>query len=50
MGRTRAEGNAGPFRLEQSRKVKDVVSVPVIANGGIMTHKQALDVLKSNRG
>lgn len=43
-GRTRAEGNSGPVRLAHIRAVKDAVAVPVVANGGIMTHAQALAV------
>lgn len=43
-GRTRAEGNSGPVRLAHIRAVKDALGVPVVANGGIMTHAQALAV------
>ena len=45
-GRTRAQQYSGEARYEEIKKVKEALSIPVIANGDITSAKKALDVLK----
>lgn len=45
-GRTRAQGYNGPAKWEWIRRVKEVLSIPVIANGDIFSLEAALECLK----
>lgn len=45
-GRTRAQGYQGPARWEWIRRVKEVVKIPVIANGDIFSVQAAVDCLE----
>lgn len=46
-GRTRAQGYNGPARWEWIGRVKEVLSIPVIANGDIVSVKSALRCLEA---
>ncbi len=45
-GRTRAQGYNGPARWEWIRKVKEILSIPVIANGDIFSVAAAVQCLE----
>lgn len=45
-GRTRAQGYNGPAKWEWIRRVKEIVSVPVIANGDIFSVEAAIACLE----
>jgi tRNA-dihydrouridine synthase B len=45
-GRTRAQGYNGPAKWEWIRRVKEVLSIPVIANGDIFSVEAALECLR----
>lgn len=44
-GRTRKEGYSGVVNKEEIKKVKEAVSIPVIANGDIRSYKDAKEML-----
>ncbi|CAN1211614.1 tRNA dihydrouridine synthase DusB [Tumidithrix helvetica PCC 7403] len=46
-GRTRAQGYNGPAKWEWIRRVKEVLSIPVIANGDIFTAEAAIACLEA---
>ncbi len=48
-GRTRAQGYNGPARWEWIRRVKEVVSIPVIANGDIFSVEAAVRCLEETK-
>ncbi len=45
-GRTRAQGYNGPAKWEWIKRVKEVLSIPVIANGDIFSVEAALECLR----
>ncbi len=45
--RTRAQGHAGDADYSWIPKIKEVVKIPVIVNGGIFTAQDVLDVIKN---
>lgn len=45
-GRTRKEGYSGVVNKEEIKKVKESVSIPVIANGDIKSYKDAKEMLE----
>lgn len=45
-GRTRAQGYNGPAKWEWIRRVKEILTIPVIANGDIFSVDAAVECLK----